>query len=90
MRVVTPRGTSQASAEVEVPELKSDPNRRAPKGFVLAGIGTSEGWIALAQIQGRTIASEASTPALLEVAHGKSKDSLPAMNSEYQNRAVTP
>jgi hypothetical protein len=84
------RGTSQASATVDVPELKPDPNRRAPKGFVLAGIGTSEGWIALAQTQGQTIALEASTPALLEVAHGKSKDSLQAMISDYQNRAVRP
>jgi hypothetical protein len=84
------RGASQASATVDVPELKSDPNRRAPKGFVLAGIGSSEGWIALAQTNGRTVSSQASTPALLEVAQGKSKDSLSTMISEYQNRAVTP
>jgi hypothetical protein len=84
------RGASQASATVDVPELKSDPNRRAPKGFVLAGIGTSEGWIALAQTNRRTIATKASIPALLEVAQGKSKDSLPAMISEYRNRASTP
>jgi hypothetical protein len=81
------RGAAQASATVDIPELKSDPNRRAPQGFVLAGIGTSEGWIALAQTQGRTIATKASTPALLEVAQGKSKDSLPTMVSEYQNRS---
>jgi hypothetical protein len=80
------RGAAQASATVDVPELKADPNRRAPKGFVLAGIGTSEGWIALAQTRGRTFASQASTPALLEVVQGKSKDSLPAMISDYQKR----
>jgi hypothetical protein len=81
-------GTSQANAEVDVPELKSDPNRRAPKGFVLAGIGTMEGWIALAQTRGRTVATQASTPALLEVVQGKSKDSLPMMISEYEKRPV--
>jgi hypothetical protein len=81
------RGAAQANTTVDVPELKSDPNRHAPKGFVLAGIGTSEGWIALAQSNGRTIATKASSPALLEVPQGKSKDSLPAMISEYQNRA---
>lgn len=81
------RGTSQASAEVDIPELKSDPNRRAPKGFVLSGIGTKEGWIALAQTKGRTIATQASTPALLEVIHGKSKDFLSTMISEYEQRA---
>jgi hypothetical protein len=84
------RGAPQASATVDVPELKSDPNRRAPKGFVLAGIGTKEGWIGLAQTQGRTFATKASTASLLEVAQGKSKDSLPAMISEYRNRAATP
>jgi hypothetical protein len=84
------RGAAQASATVDVPELKSDPNRRAPKGFVLTGGGTSEGWIALAQTHGRTIATKASAPALLEVAQGKSKDSLPAMISEYKNRGGTP
>jgi hypothetical protein len=81
-------GTSQANAEVDVPELKSDPNRRAPKGFVLTGIGTMEGWIALAQTHGRTVSTAASTPALLEVVQGKSKDSLPAMISDYEKRPV--
>ena len=83
------RGTSQASANVDVPELKSDPNRRAPKGFVLAGIGTMDGWIALAHTGGRTVATQASSPALLEVVQGKSKDSLPAMVSDYEKRPVT-
>ena len=83
-------GTSQASATVDLPELKSDPNRRAPKGFVLAGIGTMEGWIALAQIDGRTVATQASAPALLEVLQGKSKDSLPAMISDYEKRPSPP
>jgi hypothetical protein len=80
-------GVSQAGAQVEVPELKSDPNRRVPKGFVLAGIGTMEGWVALAQTHGRTVAIQASTPALLEVLQGKSKDSLPAMVSDYEKRS---
>lgn len=84
------RGAAQVSATVDVPELKSDPNRRAPKGFVLAGIGTAEGWIALAQTNGRTIATKASTAALEELIQGKSKDSLPAMISEYRSRATTP
>jgi hypothetical protein len=84
------RGTSQASATVDMPELKYDPNRRAPQGFVLAGIGTKEGWLVLAQTRGRTFATRASSPALLELAQGKSKDSLPAMISEYRSRAATP
>jgi hypothetical protein len=84
------RGTSQATAKVDVTELKSDPNRHAPKGFVLTGIGTMEGWIALAQTNGRTVASQASTPSLLEVVQGKSIDSLPAMISDYEHRPVTP
>jgi hypothetical protein len=84
------RGAPQARAEVDMPELKTDPNRRAPKGFVLEGIGAKEGWIALAQTEGRTFATKASTPALLELAQGRSKDSLPAMISEYRNRATNP
>jgi hypothetical protein len=84
------RGATQASAKVDLTELKSDPNRRAPKGFVLAGIGTMEGWIAIARAHGRTVATQASTPALIELVQGKSKDSLPAMVSDYEKRPVAP
>jgi hypothetical protein len=46
-----------------------------------------EGWIALAQTNGRTVAAQASTPALLEVVQGKSKDSLSAMIFDYEKRS---
>jgi hypothetical protein len=87
---VSLRGTSNASAKVSVPALKSDPNRRAPYGYVLAGVGAMEGWIAIAQTNGKTFQVRASIPALLDVAQGKSQDSLNEMIADYENRTAQP
>jgi hypothetical protein len=84
------RGTSNASAKANVPALKSDPTRRAPYGYVLAGVGEMEGWITTAQTNGKTFQVRASSPALLDVAQGKSQDSLNAMIADYENRTAQP
>ena len=84
------RGTSNASAKVSVPALKSDPTRRAPHGYVLAGVGEMEGWIATAQTNSKTFQARASSPALLDVAQGKSQDSLNAMIADYEKRTLQP
>jgi hypothetical protein len=84
------RSASEANASVDYQQLKSDPNRRAPVGFVLAGLGEMEGWIATAQTNGKTFRIRASGPALLDVAQGKSQDSLDAMIADYQRRAAEP
>ncbi|HMG04229.1 MAG TPA: hypothetical protein VK581_02135, partial [Chthoniobacterales bacterium] len=75
---------------VSVPALKSDPSKRAPHGFVLLGVGDMDGWIATAQTKGGTIQPRASSPALLEVAQGKSHDSLGNMIADYEKRSVEP
>jgi hypothetical protein len=84
------RGTSNASANVNVPALKSDPNRRAPYRHVFTGVGDMEGWIATAQTNGKTFQVRASTPALLNVAQGKSQDSLIVMIADYEKRSSEP
>ncbi len=84
------RGTPNASAKVSVPQLKSDPAKRAPKGYQYMGIGEMDGWIATAQADGRTFQMRASSPALLDVANGKSQDSLNAMIADYEKRSAAP
>ncbi len=84
------RGTSNASAKVIVPALKSDPNRRAAYRHVLAGVGDMEGWIATGQTNGKTFQARASSPALRDVANGKSQDSLNAMIADYEKRSAEP
>lgn len=87
---VSLRGTSNANAKVNLPALKSDPNRRAPYGYVLSGVGDVEGWIATAQTNGKTFQVRASSPGLLAVAQGTSQDSLNAMVVDYEKRAAAP
>jgi hypothetical protein len=84
------RGAPDASAKVNAPGLKSDPSKRAPQGFVLMGVGDAEGWIATAQTNGKTFQARASSPALLDVAQGRSHDSLQAMIADYQKRSDEP
>jgi hypothetical protein len=84
------RGTSNASAKVNLAALKSDPTRRAPYGHVFTGVGDMEGWIATAQTNGKTFQVRASSPALLDVAQGKSQDSLNAMIADYEKRLAEP
>jgi hypothetical protein len=84
------RGAANASTKVNLARLKSDPTRRAPLGFVLAGVGDMEGWIATAQTNGKTFQVRASSPALLDVAQGKSQDSLNAMIADYEKRIAEP
>jgi hypothetical protein len=84
------KGAAAASAKVNVPELKSDPTRRAPTGFVLTGVGDMEGWIATAQTNGKTFQVRASSPALLDVAQERSHDSLNAMIADYEKRTGKP
>jgi hypothetical protein len=83
------KGAPAASAEVDVPGLKSDPNKRAPKGFAYVGVGDAEGWIVTARTNGRTFQMRASSPALLNVAQGRSHDSLSAMIADYEKRSAT-
>jgi hypothetical protein len=84
------RGAPAASAKVNVSGLKSDPSKRAPHGFVLMGVGEAEGWIAIAQTNGKTFQARASSPALLDVAQGRSHDSLQAMIADYEKRSAGP
>lgn len=84
------KGASDANAKVSVPALKSDPSRRAPFGFVLAGVGEADGWIVIAQTNGKTFQVRASDPRLLDVARGKSLDSLSAMIADYEKRSAEP
>ncbi len=83
------RGAAEASAKVDVPELKSDPSRRAPKGFVLTGVGDVDGWIVTSQANNTTFQVRASNPALLDVAQGKSHDSLDSMIADYEKRTAS-
>ena len=82
------RGAPTARATVDVPVLKSDPYKRAPKGFAYVGVGDAEGWIVTAQTKGKTFQTRASSPALLNVAQGRSQDSLSAMIADYQKRSA--
>jgi len=84
------RGAPTASAKVDVPALKSDPHKRAPKGFAYVGVGDAEGWIVTAQTNGKTFQARASSPALLNVAQGRSHDSLSAMIADYEKRSAEP
>ncbi|HYJ04191.1 MAG TPA: hypothetical protein VEX43_03600 [Chthoniobacterales bacterium] len=84
------RGAPVASAKVDVPALKSDPHRRAPKGFAYVGVGDAEGWIVTAQTNGKTFQMRASSAALLNVAQGRSHDSLSAMIADYEKRSAEP
>jgi hypothetical protein len=84
------RGASAASAKIDVPGLKSDPSKRPPRGFVYVGVGDAEGWIATAQTNGKTFQVRASIPALLDVAQGRSHDSLQAMIADYEKRSAEP
>jgi hypothetical protein len=84
------RGAPAASAKVDVPGLKSDPSKRAPQGFVLTGVGDAEGWIATAETNSQTFQVRASIPALLDVARGRSHDSLQAMIADYEKRSAGP
>jgi hypothetical protein len=84
------RGAPAASAKVDVPGLKSDPSKRAPQGFVLMGVGDAEGWIATAETNSKTLEARASIPALLDVAQGRSHDSLQAMIADYEKRSAGP
>jgi hypothetical protein len=84
------RGAARAGAEVSVPPLKSDLFKHAPHGFVYVGVGEMEGWIATAQTNGKTIEARASSTALLDVAQGRSHDSLSAMIADYENRSAEP
>ena len=84
------KGASEASAKVDVPGLKSDPSKRAPQGFVLMGVGDAEGWIATAETNSKTFQARASIPALLNVAQGRSHDSLQAMIVDYEKRSAGP
>lgn len=84
------RGAPAASAKVDVPGLKSDPYKRAPKGFAYLGVGDAEGWIVTAQTNGKTFQIRASSFALLDVAQGRSRDSLPAMIADYEKRSAEP
>lgn len=82
------RGAPTASATVEMPALKSDPYKRAPKGLVYVGVGDAEGWIVTAQTKGKTFQMRASSSALLDVAQGHSRDSLSAMVADYERRSA--
>jgi hypothetical protein len=82
------RGAPTASATVEVPALNSDPHRRAPKGFAYVGVGDAEGWIVAAQTKGKVFQMRASNSALLDVAQGRSHDSLQAMIADYEKRSA--
>ena len=84
------KGAPAASAKVNVSGLKSDPSKRAPHGFVLMGVGDAEGWIATAQTNGKTFQARASSSALLDVAQGRSHDSLQAMIADYEKRSAEP
>jgi len=84
------RGTSSANSKVKMAALKSDPTRRAPYGYVLTGVGDMEGWIATAQTNGKAFQVRASSPVLLDVAQGKSQDSLNAMIADYEKRRAEP
>jgi hypothetical protein len=84
------RGAPAASAKVDVPTLKSDPYKRAPKGFAYVGVGDAEGWIVTAQTNGKTFQIRASSLALLNVAQGRSHDSLQAMIADYEKRSAEP
>jgi hypothetical protein len=70
--------------------LKSDPYKRAPKGFAYVGVGDAEGWIITTQTNGKTFQTRASSPALLNVAQGRSHDSLQAMIADYAKRSAEP
>lgn len=84
------RGAAAASAKVNVVELKSDAGKRAPAGFAYTGVGEMEGWIATAQANGKTFQVRASSSALLDVANGRSHDSLNAMIADYEGRTAEP
>jgi hypothetical protein len=84
------RGAPTASAKVDVPGLKSDPYKRAPKGFAYIGVGDAEGWIVTAQTNGSIFQMRASGPVLLNVAQGRSHDSLQAMIVDYEKRSAEP
>jgi len=77
------RGAGAASAKVNMVELKSEPTKRAPAGFVYTGVGEMEGWIATAQEGGKIFQVRASSPALRDVAQD---DSLKAMVADYRKR----
>lgn len=82
------RGAPSAGAKVDVPGLNSDPYKRAPKGFAYVGLGDAEGWIVTAQTNGKTFQIRASSAALLNVAQGRSHDSLQAMIADYEKRSA--
>jgi hypothetical protein len=84
------RGAADASARVNMAELKSDPKKSAPVGFVYMGVGEMDGWIATAQANGKTFQVRASSPALLDIAQGKSHDSLDSMIADYEKRMAAP
>jgi hypothetical protein len=84
------KGATEANAKVAVPDLKSDPNKHAPVGFVLTGVGTKEGWIVIGQMNGKTFQALGSNPGLLDVAQGKARDSLNAMIKDYEKRMAAP
>lgn len=84
------RGASEASAKVDVAELKSDPTKRVPAGFVSTGVGNMDGWIVTAETNGKRFQVRASSSALLDVAQGKSHDSLDSMIADYEKRMAAP
>jgi hypothetical protein len=84
------RGAPEASAKVDVAELKSDPTKRVPAGFVSTGVGEMDGWIVTAETNGKRFQVRASSPALLDVAQGKSHDSLDSMIADYEKRMAAP
>lgn len=84
------KGATEATAKVNVPELKSDPTKRAPMGFALMGVGTKEGWIVTGQLNGKTFQALGSSPGLLDVAQGRSNSSLDAMIKDYAKRMAAP
>jgi hypothetical protein len=79
------RGASTATGKVDVPGLKSDPYKRAPKGFAYVGVGDAEGWIVAASSKGRIFQTRASSDALLNAAQG---NSLKAMVADYEERSA--
>jgi hypothetical protein len=70
--------------------LKSDPTKRVPAGFVSTGVGEMDGWIVTAETNGKRFQVRASSPALLDVAQGKSHDSLDSMIADYEKRMAAP
>lgn len=84
------KGAMEATAKVDVPDLKTDPTRHAPIGFALMGVGTKEGWIVTGQMSGKTFQALGSNPGLLDVAQGRSHDFLDAMIKDYEKRMAAP